>query len=806
MKRTYLLLAVALLILLTPLVSADFLSYNHNAVFNETADCAGALCNSWGTGSRNTDWAANGTASFNFGTTASNADTGITTTGTNMNYSYVINITSPTDYFYTGIRNDSGNSFSDGKGIMIGSPDSGAVWKVLSGGSWGSGHGTITAGTHSLEIRLYNGNDFSIYVDGLNIENGTTATTGRYFSARQQTAGNSLIDDLHAWNETITPPVTYPYANIQVTDLYDNSTLEGLTVYEGTLSNVTTASGIAYFYSNDGLNFSVDGGSLYFNTTGTAVQNATFLTSIYGAFPLISAYNVEGTAVTSFNLTSPYTSNTTSTGSARLLLPPNTTTTVNLTASGYEHVSASVNTTGHDLSSKNITDLYQTAILINATNAYTGARLTNFTGWVYNNETGYNVSFDDSGTGNATVLGIHGLHTIFIDVDGYSIGTDNYDQSNYTSTSYNKTFAIYSNNSILITIRNEETNTIITQNVTVTVSGNASEDTYYTTTGELFLENLTDGNYTLKFEATNFTLRTYEVTVADRSTQELTAYLSPGTDVVTFAIIDFDTSQAIEGASIIQQRLINSTWTTVESKSSDITGRAQFTYTIGVKYRFTVTQTGYTSKVFELDPVIFTSYFIRLEKDLVVDSNTGYFDFTVTYYPTSFTNAVNNTFTITFGSVGGSLESYGYTLAYPGGSFSGGGTNANGGTFTNTSFLISGATFLDTVNLTYWYDSVYGDNKTYAFQYVVEGAANTGTLADLKNDDKGLGTVEKILIAVLSTLVIAGVLTLYGAPILGVVGGLFSLGYFVFIGFLSIWVAIPSLFVGFLILARRSSE
>ncbi|RKZ04139.1 hypothetical protein DRQ25_17320, partial [Candidatus Fermentibacteria bacterium] len=89
-------------------------------------------------------------------------------------------------------------------------------------------------------------------------------------------------------------PVPDPYAHVQVFDAYDNSTLSGLTVYEGTLNNDTDGSGIAYFGNNDGLNYTIDGGTDYFDLSGTAVQNATVSASIYGALPIFSVLNVEG--------------------------------------------------------------------------------------------------------------------------------------------------------------------------------------------------------------------------------------------------------------------------------------------------------------------------------------------------------------------------------------------------------------------------------------------------------------------------------------------------------------------------------
>lgn len=670
---------------------------------------------------------------------------------------------------------------------------------------------TATA-SKTLSTNIVGANDWTVNIGRAEYWNDLDGKVDEALFYNRELTGAEVGQICGNWSNGIGFPFTgaapgMPYITVNVKDVYDDANLEGIniTLADGA-SNLTNSVGNARFNGHNGQSFSTyDPNSLYFAGAGTATENATTNALIYGSKPTFSVYDVEGTKLSGFNLTSPETANTTISDSAALLLKPNVTTNINVTKDTYYLLEANHSSTGQDTSDNNITGLYQSIVTINATNAFTGTVLSNFSGWLYNNDTGYNYSFSTTGN-NATVNVIYGNFIGYIDVNGYSIGPTNTQELTVDNSTETLTYALYSENSIYITIRNEATNNIITDNVTVTVSGNATEDIYYTTTGTLFLENLTDGNYSIKFEASNYSLRTYQVTVADRSTQELTAYLSAGTDTVILTIIDFDNSQVIEGASIIMQRLINSTWTTVESKNSDITGRAQFTYTIGVKYRFTVSSTGYDTKIFELDPIIFTSYVIRLEKDLELDNNEGLFDVTITYYPVTFTNNANNSFAITFGSNGGTLEDYGYYITYPGGGHGGIGSNANGGTFINDSFLIIGATFTDRVNLTYWYDSVYGENKTYNVLFIIDESADPGTIYELKNYDYGLGTVDKIIIAIICTLIFTGVLTLFGSPILGGIGGLIMLGFFTTIGFLSIWITIPSFVVGLLLILRRSGE
>jgi len=687
---------------------------------------------------------------------------------------------------------------------------------------------TRTSGTWYHFAAVYYGNTTAaFYMDGVLIAHGTLGTqnlntnkitTGQSHTAGAKFAGN--IDDFRIYDYALTETQinniynnpngtssSNPYLYIQLQDIVDNSNLEGLTVTlnDGT-TNTTQSDGIAYFYNSSTQSFNVtDSNNLYFdyNSTSNPTENSTSTYQIYGAFPGIQAYNVEGNSINNFNITNAYYTNTTSTGTAYTYFAPNSTEEpVNVTSTNYYLYEGSINTTGQDTSTKNISGLYQSVITVNATNVYTGDVLNNYTGWIYNEDTGYNITFNT--TGNQTTLyALEGNHTVFIDVPGYSISENNYNNQNYTAlNNYTITFNLYSENSVNVNIYKEEDATPILENITVLVEGTSSSDTFYTNTSNLLIEGLSDGNYTFKLSGDNWTQRSYIVTVADRSTQNLNVYLSNASDTVTFTNLDFDTSQPIETVAMYQQRLINDTWTTIESKYTDITGRAQFTHDLNVKYRFTAEKNTYESKVFDLDPIIYTSYTIRLQKSLTVDTNTGLFDVSLVYYPKSFTNEANNTFTFTFGSVGGSLQTYGYLLTYPGGTQGDSGSSANGETLNTGNFLITGAVYGDYANLTYWYDSTLGSNKTYSAQITISNITNNNTLQDNVNNDYGLGVLDKIIIATIVIIIFAGVLTLFGTAEFGLLGGLVALGIFTKTGFISLWAAIPVFIVGILLLLR----
>lgn len=104
--------------------------------------------------------------------------------------------------------------------------------------------------------------------------------------------------------------------------------------------------------------------------------------------------------------------------------------------------------------------------------------------------------------------------------------------TNYSSTMVNVTgtpyvrsynFSVQLSESVNITIRDEVTRAIITDNITVEVIGtNASN--YTTTNGNLFLPVLLPNTYTLRYRGTNYPERDYYLTVLEQSSNVLTLY------------------------------------------------------------------------------------------------------------------------------------------------------------------------------------------------------------------------------------------------------------------------------------------
>ena len=603
----------------------------------------------------------------------------------------------------------------------------------------------------------------------------------------------------------LTPASANNTFTMDVTNLFNNSALENVNVtFYNDCSANTTGAGIATISDAtcSGLPSTLTGVNLTavnytFNETSyTIVGNTTGYAEGYQ-----SLFNITITEIITNNTVTNYTLNTTggksySNGTNVYLKWGYN----DLTFSKLNWYNLSFNvTTGAASGTTNQQGAYNSILSVNATNAFTGLGINNFSLNISNTTYSYLTTLTTT-VGEINVSTIQGL-TLFmvIDAAGYAITNTTLSPS---TTQENYTFNIYSNNSILTNIFDADTGVRITSNITIIISGNATSDTYTTTAGLYLIENLTDGLYTIKFQGANYTLRSYSVTVANRSTQVLNAFLSASTNTVIFSLFDSQTNGVLEGVSIGMYRIINSTLTLVESKSSDITGRAQLVYTTGVKYSFVMSLTNYTTTSFSLDPILFSSYNIYLDPNIV--ETQEYNDVGVTFTPSKYFNDVTNNFTFAINSPNGILTAYNVTVTWPNGTYTNAGANANGGSF-SSGIAISSASIIDTVNITYKYTTVFGVTKQFTKLYTIIGG-DSSTIINNINNDFGLGIFERTFFGVILTILIAGLAMLFTNKEFGLFMGLLTQGILVYIGFFPLITALLSLLIGIFVLIKMQGS
>lgn len=420
-----------------------------------------------------------------------------------------------------------------------------------------------------------------------------------------------------------------------------------------------------------------------------------------------------------------------------------------------------------------------------------------------NNTFNTNVSLYINSTLNQTRQYSPGTNNISFNVTlpkgsySYYLYAESNSSNNLTTTT--KIFSI-DTNSINITIRSENTNALIYYNVSVRFSSNfSSEIYYYTNTSNLYVENLTEGEYQLLFSNTNYSSRTYIITISNGYSQVLTAYL-PSTNLTTlFTILDKDTGGLVEGALCTMYRNIGGSWVAVESKISDITGKAQFTYITEMNYKFYISKADYEDYVFYLNPILFSSYDINLEKSVTQDIYYDYDDVGI-IYTTLFNEGLNN-FSFIIQSPSGSLINYGYNLTYPHSTNVSSGSNSIGGQLSSV-INISNPEFNDVVNLDYYYtSSIYGRrNFTALLTININSTYMNRTMISNQNITYGLGVVERLLIATLLIIFLVGITSLMGNATLGMVLGLLMFGVLAYIGFVPLWAILITMAFGVLMI------
>lgn len=436
-----------------------------------------------------------------------------------------------------------------------------------------------------------------------------------------------------------------------------------------------------------------------------------------------------------------------------------------------------------------------------ATGYFTGFNITSFTVNVSNSTTG----FSTQGTYNASLGGaivdiVKGGYNLVIDAENYTL---DYENATFPADNNSYNFVLKTNNSIIVNIYDESTGLPLTANVSVEVSGTLYDQTFFTTTASVYVQNLTDGAYTVKLTASNYSLKTYTVTVATRSTQILNAYLSTSISTTIFTVVDSVTSQSIEGAAVGMYRLVNGSLQLVQSSLTDVTGRTQLVYSALTKYSFTISATNYTSKTFTLDPILFSAYDIALTP--IVTQTEQYGDTNVYFQPSTFYKDGQTNFTILFNSANGYLSVYNVSITFPGGNYNNSGVNANGGSFA-TSFNLSGAALTDVVVVEYAFKDVFGATQYFKQSYGIIGTYGNQTIVKLKDNTYGMGVGDRILVATVITIIVAGVATMAAGSLIGVFIGLFIYGFLAFAGFIP-WVLIfISAIIGFFIVVRRSGE
>ena len=382
------------------------------------------------------------------------------------------------------------------------------------------------------------------------------------------------------------------------------------------------------------------------------------------------------------------------------------------------------------------------------------------------------------------------------EVNGYSyLFVLNYTQ-NITTSTFNVSYF------------DASTGAKVLSSVTAQLSSNVSQLTNVSSSGYGLFTGIWAGQYNLLLTAAGYTSQSYLVSIAGTSNlTSLNAYLfnaSMNASSVIINVLDAGANGApLTGASVVEEQFVNGSLVAVSNGLSDVTGKISFSFSAGVKYVFLVSKAGYVLQTFTLFPILYSSYNVNLARSS--SDVQSYGDVNVYWQPAAFYNNQSNNFTLIISSGAGTLVSYSYGVSYPGGTCSGVGANVVGQGF-NCVFSMVGATLGDSVVVNYTYSDSFGRVVSGGGVYAVLGNWGVGTLAQMQGNTYGMSLFERLLVATLITVALAGLVTLAAGSLVGVVFGLFIYGVFIVLGFIPAYAAVFVIIVGFFIVSRRSGE
>lgn len=702
---------------------------------------------------------------------------------------------------------------------------------------------TLNAGTWEMLTFVDTpGNAVDIFINGTEVayashNAGTVSFSGttEYETAESNVAGglDGAIDEYYFWCRNLSDAeigqlysnlssgVGYPFsggvppANATTDVLFTavddwnstsiNSFAINITWQNGTQETYSTATGtinVSDVGNPGSLNVTFWNVTDYFDTTlndQSITENVTnnIQASMFQAIICFNASaKVSGAAVTPDNFTIDSTTQT---------------SCFNLSADSY-NVQAQLNGWFSQNQTFTVSALDNTTLTVQNM-SYANLTIYAYDGTTNESLTGYSLSINSlnhtgwpgESTGavtNHTFSLINGTYNVSIDMPGYALDLSEANISVSGHTEYN--FTLYKTNSVQIYIWDEITGDPITENITIRWTSNTTTWENTTDDGQYFIINITADVYELLFYGSNYSTRTYTITVGNRSTQTLNAYMIASTYSTIFTIKDIDTASILDGVAITMYKQINSSWTTVESKFSDISGKAQFYYDPIAHYRFYLSNADYEDYIFYLNPILFSEYDVFMTKTSVLNYSVDFDGISIIYSPTMFYNDQNASFNFLISSPDGLLTNYGIKLTYPGGSDFATGNNAIGEQL-SADVNLSNSTTFDVVVLEFNYTTSLSGERTYIVNLpIITNSTPGATWISNKEHTYGMGLFERMLIATIIILFVVGIATMVGQVLPGLALGLFMYGFLVFIGFVPLWAILPSMLVGVLFLIWKS--
>ena len=200
-------------------------------------------------------------------------------------------------------------------------------------------------------------------------------------------------------------------------------------------------------------------------------------------------------------------------------------------------------------------------------------------------------------------------YNILLDATNYAYYTTNVTITNATTT---LTANLMPSNSINITFKDALTLATILQPLSITVTESTATN-YSTSTGQIFIQNLTTGINEFKVSNVNYTESRIYIDITNRSTQSIIMYLQQSGSILNLTLNWYDVNGAAIKNLYVTESVIGINGSVlVASYYTDIDGASYFSYNNAYYYSYDCESTIYDCVGFVLNPPRKSSYDITL--------------------------------------------------------------------------------------------------------------------------------------------------------------------------------------------------
>jgi len=371
-------------------------------------------------------------------------------------------------------------------------------------------------------------------LDNSTIDYNITVTSNGFYSRTYEDYNVNTSLSAELLKEYYTNESTFT-----ITDYWDSTVLTNYTV------NLTS-----YDYETELVDFTLTHTD-YFPKTFTSYNTSTALTTtLYQAIIYFDTFEwVTGNEITGMDCTV----NTTTQACNQSFNLTSGVYEVSVNKTPYYNKSFNVTISALDNKTINLTGIYNHLINLTVSEIITGATISNFTGWAYDEVNSYNYTFDTNGSSYFLIPSLqNNNYTLSVDKNGTIVTTD-YNHTTDNTTLTNVTINAFTWNSVYIRFYDILTRTIInTSTIDFDLIGDYYSYNYSTSNGTIYATLLSPDSYYGRYTPNQtYAEGFYAFTLLNDDYENVSVYLineSLTTDI-TITVLDQD-AKIVDGAYV----------------------------------------------------------------------------------------------------------------------------------------------------------------------------------------------------------------------------------------------------------------